>query len=209
MSSTLAPALGASFRLDIDVITRAVLHRVFWQGQNPLQPSVTGSNRYDCPVIPVRTVDAFGVLYLGLDLETCWMETVVRANVVRPAGTDIAIPMAKMADRWACEVTASEPLVLARFADTALVHLGESASNIMADSYLRTQAWARLLHAHALSQVDGLLYRSRFMSDRFCIALFDRAIEARGLRVHHQRRLHPATSAEAQSIMRRYNVVPT
>lgn len=209
MSSTLVPALDAGFRLDIEIVTRAVLHRVFWRGQDPLRPSVAGSNRYDCPGASAKVDEAFGVLYLGFDLDTCWMETVVRTNVVRPAGTDIAIPMAKMADRWACEVTASEPLVLARFADTALVHLGESASNIMADSYLRTQAWARLLHAHALPQVDGILYRSRFMSDRFCIALFDRAIGPRGLRVHHLRSLHPATSAEAQAVLRRYNVVPT
>lgn len=212
MKATVLPALDPGFRLDIEILTRASMHRVYWDSANPLTPRRTDpagirpGSRYDCPA---GVADPFGVLYLGFDLDTCWMETVVRGSVVRPAGTGILIPEAALTRRWACEVTASEPLVLARFADTALVHLGESASNIMADSYLRTQAWAHLLHAHALPQVDGLLYRSRFMSDRFCIALFDRAIEARGLRVHHQRSFHPATSAEAQAIMRRYNVVPT
>lgn len=208
MSAIPMPALDAGVRLDIETVTRKRLHRVYWTSQDPLKPSVLGPNRYDCPAIPARVGGPFGVLYLGFDLDTCWMETVVRGKVVRPAGTDILIPRANMTDRWACKVMAAEPLVLARFADTPLVHLGECASNIMGDSYLRTQAWASLLHAHAHPQVDGLLYRSRFLSDRFCIALFDRAITLRKLRVYRERSIDPATSGEAQDILRRYKVVP-
>ena len=201
------PDLGPGFRLETETLTRRRLHRIYWQGRDPLEPSFARNNRYDCPV-GTATGARFGVLYLGFDLDTCWMETVVRHNVVRPAGTDIPIPIQHMTDRWACEVTASEPLVLARFADAALVHLGECVSNIMGDGYLRTQAWAALLHAHAHPQVDGLLYRSRFMSDQFCVALFDRAIGMRGLGVRHARSINPATSAEAQAILRHYRVVP-
>jgi hypothetical protein len=201
------PSLGAGFQLDIETVTRTTLHRIYWPSQDPLAPSVAGDNRYDCAG-GLAPADRFGVLYLAFDLETCWMETVVRANVVRPAGSDIPVPMSKLRGRWACEVSAAAPLVLARFADTPLIDLGECASNIMADSYLRTQRWAQLLHAHSLPQVDGIWYRSRFKTDCFCVALFDRAISTRGLSLNHQRSIDPPTSAEAQSIMRRYKVVP-
>ena len=52
-------------------------------------------------------------------------------------------------------------------------------------------------------------YRSRFKTDPFCAALFERAIAARQLSVHNARSVDRATSAKAQSIMRRFNVVPT
>lgn len=100
-------------------------------------------------------------------------------------------------------------MVLANFADEPLIDLGDCASSIMRDSYLRTREWSALLHAHANPNVDGLRYRSRFRSGEFCIALFERAIVARGLTFTNARSVDPATSAEAQSIMRRYTVVPT
>lgn len=201
------PQLDAAFRLDIEPVTRTTLHRVYWKGQPPLKASVAGDNRYDCPP-SLGASERFGVLYLGYDLETCWMETIVRSNMVRPAGAEIAVPRDKMMDRWACEVSAAEPLTLARFSDAALIDLGDCASNIMEDSYLRTKEWSRLLHAHTNPAVDGICYRSRFKSDRFCIALFERAIAPRRLQVFNERSISPATSPEVQSFMRRYRVVP-
>ena len=203
-----APELDAAFRLDIHAVTRTTLHRVYWQGQPPLKASVAGNNRYDCPS-SLGKGQQFGVLYLALELETCWMETVVRSNMVRPAGTKIQVPRSKMMDRWACEVSAAESLTLARFADAPLIDLGDCASNIMGDSYLRTQDWSLLLHEHANPEVDGIYYRSRFKTDQFCVALFDRAIAARGLQVFNDRSISPASSSEVQSIMRRYSVVPS
>ncbi len=136
------------------------------------------------------------------------METVVRANMVRPAGTDIQVPLAKMAPQWACEVAATGSLVLARFADEPLIDLGDCASNIMGDSYMRTKRWSRLLHAHKNPAVDGIRYRSRFNSGRFCIALFDRAVSPRGLKVVTQRSIDPSNSLEVQSLMHRFKIVP-
>ncbi|WP_438392091.1 RES family NAD+ phosphorylase [Caballeronia sp. DA-9] len=201
------PALHAGFSLATETVPRETFHRVYWSGQHPLSASVAGNNRYDCPP-PVPVPDRFGVLYLGYDLPTCWMETIVRQNMVRPAGTSIQIPRTKMTARWACEISSQDPLVLAHFADEPLIDLGDSASNIMADSYLRTREWSALLHAHANPRVDGLRYRSRFRSGQFCIALFERAIAARGLTFTNARSIDPAASTEAQSIMRRYSVVP-
>jgi hypothetical protein len=201
------PALHPGFSLATETVPRGTFHRIYWSGQDPLTPSVARDNRYDCPPLPVA--NRFGVLYLGYDLPTCWMETIVRQNMIRPAGTPIGIPRAKMTTRWACEIYSRDPLVLAHFADESLIDLGDCASNIMGDSYLRTWEWYALLHAHANPNVDGLRYRSRFRSGEFCIALFERAIVARGLTFTNARSIDPATSAEAQSIMRRYTVVPT
>nr|WP_312379214.1 RES family NAD+ phosphorylase [Delftia acidovorans] len=98
--------------------------------------------------------------------------------------------------------------MLAQFSDEPLIDLGDCASNIMGDSYLRTRHWSQLLHAHKHPADDGIRYRSRFHSGQFCIALFDRAIRPRGLTVANPRSIDPASSLEAQSIMRRFKVVP-
>ena len=201
------PALAPGFELATERLTRTTLHRVYWAGQDPLAASIGRNNRYDCPS-RLAAAKQFGVLYLAYDLPTCWMETIVRANMVRAAGTDIQIPRAKMTNRWACEITATDSLVLAQFADEPLIDLGECASNIMGDSYARTRRWSQLLHAHKNPAVDGIRYRSRFNSGQFCIALFDRAVAPRGLAVANKRSIDPASSHEAQSVMRRYNIVP-
>ena len=201
------PALPGTFVLDSFTLPRARLHRVYWNTQVPLTCATDASNRYDCPAI-VPKLNRFGVLYLAYELETCWLETVVRNALVRPAGDPIRIPAAKMTNRWACEVHVAGTLNIAKFADESLVDLGESASNIMGESYLRTQTWSNLLHAHANPEVDGLQYRSRFKSGEFCIALFDRAIAKGKLTLANERSIDPATSREMQSTIKRFNVIP-
>jgi hypothetical protein len=204
MPLPLQPSLPKRFRLSTQDSTRSPLHRIYWPNKKPLEPSIAGGNRYDC----TSKTNPFGVLYLAFDLDTCWMETVVRANMVRRAGAKIAIPKKKVIGRWACEVVARDSIVLATFADEPLIHLGECVSNIMADSYLRTSEWSRLLHSHSHPVVDGIYYRSRFKSDQFCVALFDRAITSKGLRVRQRRDVSPSVSPEVSSLMRRYRVVP-
>jgi hypothetical protein len=201
------PILDAGFKVATEDITRRTLHRIYWHGRDPLEASVAGPNRYDCRQ-GLDAAQRFGVLYFAFDLETCWMETVVRANMIRPAGAPIGIPRAKLAGRWACEVEAAQSITLARFADEPLIHLGDCASNIMGDSYARTTVWSELLHAHLNPAVDGIYFRSRFKSEQFCVALFDRAAASKGLKVHNQRNVDPAICAETASIARRYGIVP-
>ena len=100
------------------------------------------------------------------------------------------------------------PLTLATLYDAPLIDLGDCASNIMGDSYALTQRWAQLLYAHSLPAVDGLMYRSRFRTDQFCVALFERAIGPRGIQVVSSRDISPAVCAETRAIMRRYKVLP-
>jgi hypothetical protein len=201
------PLLDPGFKVATEDITRRTLHRIYWSGRDPLEASVGGANRYDCRA-GLAPAQQFGVLYFAFDLETCWMETVVRANMVRPAGAPIGIPKGKLTGRWACEVEASDTITLARFADEPLIHLGDCASNIMGDSYARTSLWAELLHAHRSPSVDGIYFRSRFKSEQFCVALFDRAVISKGLKVHNERNVDPSSCAETASIARRYGIVP-
>ena len=111
-----------------------------------------------------------------------------------------------MAARKACKVTFRQPLKLARVLDQSLVHLGDSASNVMGDSYHRTQAWSTLLHAHNKPQVDGILYRSRFDSGKLCVALFERALTARSAAYARNRSIDPRFSLESQAFMHRWNI---
>ena len=128
------PGLPGTFALDTFTLSRGILHRIYWKGQDPLLPATDGKNRYDCPLI-VPKANRFGVLYLGYQFETCWMETVVRESIIRPAGDPLRIRADNMTDRWACEVQVAGTLTIANFADEALLDLGESASNIMGDGY--------------------------------------------------------------------------
>lgn len=201
------PTLPSTFVLETFTAPRERLHRIYWKGQDPLDPATDARNRYDCPDIVPKS-NRFGVLYLAYELETCWLETVVRNAIVRPAGDPIRIPAAKMTDRWACEVHVAGTLTIAKFADESLVDLGESASNIMGESYVRTQTWSNLLNAHANPEVDGLRFRSRFKSGEFCIALFDRAIAKGNMTLANQRSIDPAKSLEMQSTVKRFNVIP-
>ncbi len=201
------PALPATFALEVFTLPRARLHRVYWDGQDPLAPARKATNRYDCPA-SIPETNRYGVLYLGYEFETCWLEAVVRDSVVRPAGNPITVPRTQMQPRWACEVHVASQLTLAKFADESLLDLGDSASNIMGDRYLRTHAWSRLLHAHSNPAVDGVHYRSRFKSNEFCIALFDRGISKGNLSVSNNRSIDPETSSEMQSLCRRFNVLP-
>jgi hypothetical protein len=202
------PTLPAAVRLETMTLQSQRFSRVFWKGQDPLAPSVGKDNRYDCTPKAVTAGKPFGVLYLGFDLETCWLETVVRASIVRPAGDHILIPAKKMTNRWACELLLEGEMTLVNFADRSLAMLGDTASNVMADSYIRTQVWSDLLHAHKQPEVDGIYYRSRFMSDRFCVALFDRALKKAKLQVQNKRPINPKKSLEIQSIMKQYRVTP-
>ena len=201
------PGLPGTFALDTFTLSRGILHRIYWKGQDPLLPATDGKNRYDCPLI-VPKANRFGVLYLGYRFETCWMETVVRESIIRPAGDPLRIRADNMTDRWACEVQVAGTLTIANFADEALLDLGESASNIMGDGYPRTQTWSKLLLAHANPEVDGIQYRSRFKSGDFCIALFDRGIARGNLTLSNERSIDPASSQQIQSIMTRFKVIP-
>lgn len=201
------PALPAHFELPTKTLKSPVLHRVYWDGVNPLASSVGKvGNRYDCLPPPAPQ---FGVLYTGETLEACWLETVLRKKLVRTAGDSIKLSRKDVAARMACEIHVTGDLRLVDFSDFGLLSLGEIASNTMSDDYDRTHMWSHLLQAHTLPDVAGIRYRSRIKNNVFCLAIFDRAFtKSRGLgfSVKRQRSMDPTTSIEALRILNRYNV---
>lgn len=201
------PALPSSFELPTKILKSPVLHRVYWEGVDALAPSVgTMGNRYDCLPPPAPQ---FGVLYTAETLEACWLETVLRKRLVRPAGKAIKLNTKDVAARMACEIHVTGDLRVVDFTDFGLLSLGEIASNTMSDDYERTHIWAQLLHAHSLPEVSAIRYRSRIKNNVFCLAIFDRAFtRSSGLSfsVKRQRSMDPTRSVEALRILNRYNV---
>lgn len=199
------PSLPSTFVVPTKVLKDPVLHRVYWQGRDPMLASVGAvGNRYDCLQPPAPQ---YGVLYVGESLDACWLETVFRKKLVRTAGTSIRLNYAEVATRRACEIRVRGELRVVDFTDLGLLSLGDIASNVMADDYDRTHMWSQLLHAHGLPAAHGIRYRSRLRPGAFCIAIFERAMaKASGLdfKVTRDRSMNPTASAEALRILKRY-----
>lgn len=200
-----APKLKDDFKLDCSLID-GLIYRVYSKKRpKPLEFSTCRRNRYDCPE---HKPMSFGVIYAAYNIETCWMETVVRGNMVRPAGEKILIPEADIINRGLCEIYIKSRLKIAHFFDEKLIHLGESASNIMAEEYERTREWAYILYAHKNPEIDGFQYRSRFSSGEMCLVIFDRAFFNDKLALINTKDLDPSICEETQEIIEKYNISP-
>lgn len=117
----------------------------------------------------------FGVLYLGRTLTGPFAETLLRTPHERDVLWD------QIARRRAASFTTTRTLRLARLHGPGLAWFGTTVAGVSADfdpvrhpgAYrIPQQIAARIHHTTAL---DGIQYRSRFDSDEFCVALFERA----------------------------------
>jgi hypothetical protein len=94
--------------------------------------------RFDAP-------DAsFGVVYAALDLETAFVETIVRDRPGSPTGPAIMLDYAELADRRV----------------------------VVLDTHGATRPWAKALYDH-LETPDGLIYLSRYLGNRRSVVLFE------------------------------------
>ncbi len=139
-------------------IHRKTLSALFFgpSGATPLQ-------RYDDPA------GGYKLLYLALDLETAFGETLVRV----PSVTDVLA--SDVAVRARSELVALRAFRLYPLVDAGVSAHGLSFTELHGSDYRRTQAIGADIHAG--SSADGILYTSRF-NDRRCVALFDRARDA-------------------------------
>jgi hypothetical protein len=140
---------------------------------SPLYYGTAGKNRFDCPTSAVPT---FGVAYAAFDLPTCFAETVVRDRNRKPlVRAGIAVDeKIEVQTRHVATLTASTRLHLADMTDVALFSVGAEAGEFNSEDYANTtQLWARQLHDRP-EEVDGLLYRSRFLNGRQAVAIFER-----------------------------------
>lgn len=141
-------------------------HRIHRTALSPLFFGPAGAaplQRYDDPA------GGYKLLYLALDAETAFGETLVRV----PTVTDIL--SSDVAVRSRSELVATRALSLYPLIDAGVSAHGLSFTELHGADYRRTQAIGAEIHAR--SAADGILYTSRF-NDRRCVALFDRARDA-------------------------------
>lgn len=144
----------------------SIFHRIHRKSLSPLffgPAGVVPLQRYDDPA------GGYKMLYLALDLETAFGETMVRVPTVSDVlSSDVAM-------RARSELVATRTLKLYPLVDAGVSAHGLSFTELHGSDYRRTQAIGAEIHAK--TQADGVLYTSRF-NDRRCVALFDRARDA-------------------------------
>jgi len=144
----------------------SVFHRIHRTALSPLFFGPAGAlplQRYDDPAGGYKT------LYLALDPETAFGETLVRV----PGITDVLASDVRVRAR--SELVATRALALYPLVDAGVSAHGLSFAELHGADYRRTHAVAAEIHARTAA--DGVLYTSRF-NDRRCVALFDRARDA-------------------------------
>ena len=131
--------------------------------------------RFDAPD------ESFGVFYAAFDLETAFVESIVRAKAhPLPAGEPLIIDYTTLASRHVVTLAAGSPALSLHLAE--LYGPGLSAAKTdnriaTVDDYGTTQRWAKAFHAHP-EKIDGIVYMSRYLGNRRSVVLFDRARDA-------------------------------
>ncbi len=126
--------------------------------------------RFDAPA------GEFGVLYAAFDLETSFVESVLRDTPANAKAAKITLDYAELEDRRVVVLDtdrAARPLRLIKLYRDGLVAARTDNRVASVDDYATTQLWARALHNHP-QQPDGIVYLSRFLGPNKAVVLFDR-----------------------------------
>ena len=131
--------------------------------------------RFDAPD------ESFGVLYAAFDLETAFVEAIVRDKAhPLPAGEHLFIEYETLASRYVATLSRSSSGGALRLAQLYGAGLSAAKSDnrlATVDDYATTQQWAKAFHAHP-ANIDGIVYMSRYLGNRRSVVLFDRARDA-------------------------------
>ena len=131
-------------------------HQAAFFGPIGLEPQ----GRFDAPD------GSFKILYAARSLETAFGEALVRS----PQNPFVLSSAA--AARVRSELLVTKTLRLYPLVDGSVSSLGLSFTELHGDTYAKT--WAVSAHIHDTTNADGILYTSRFDTQR-CVAIFDRA----------------------------------
>ena len=155
----------------------AILHRVHvagvsarWYGRKD------ATWRWDDPA------GGYGILYLGKSAVGPFAETLLRTP------TDRHLLWEQVARRRTAAFVTLRPIRLAKLHGPGLAWFLATTADLAADFDPITNPGAYIKPQQLLAQInketalDGIQYRSRFDSDQFCIALFERADAAITLR---------------------------
>jgi len=120
-------------------------------------------------------LEEYGVMYIGLDAFTAFIETFGASRTATgPYLADNIITEEEVAARCLCDIRSNRSVSVVDLAS------GHGLSRLNADARLGSgdwsiaQNWSRALWSHP-SRLDGVLYRARHDPARLCLALFDRA----------------------------------
>jgi hypothetical protein len=126
---------------------------------------------------------SFGVLYAAFDFETAFAETVLRQRPMEVGAAVIPLDYAELDARVVVNLEGrsgdprrGRPLVLIKLYDEGIVAARVDNSISSVDDYASTQRWGKAFQDHPL-RADGIVYMSRFLGARKCVALFERAQE--------------------------------
>ncbi len=119
---------------------------------------------------PTHRFDApggeFGVLYVGLDFNAAFVETLLRNPEAR------IIDLVDLEIRNAAVLTQSRPLRLVHAYGAGLSRIGCTAA-LSTARYALAGAWSLALWSHK-DKADGLVYHSRHNPEHLCAAIFNR-----------------------------------
>jgi len=169
----LAPVPTNLHRLALRVrpVDAATLLRLAWS-----DPATHRSFRRDARYRFDAPDGSYGVLYAAFDLPTAFVETVIRDEPFKSAGSRAILSLAELQARRVIRFQPApnaRALQLIELVGEGLVAARTDNQISAVDDYALTRAWARALHDHPL-QADGLLYVSRFFAPSLSVALFDR-----------------------------------
>jgi len=168
-----------------------VLYRICGASHPTLFYGKTGSGRFDA------LDNSYGVMYAGLDVYACFIETFGHKTGVR------FVTKKALEARTLYRFTLTSNLSLVDLASTGgLAKIGADA-RLFSGSHPLSQRWGTALHGYP-SKPDGILYPARHDASRLACALFDHtstdfAAECLGSLVD------PPNTSELAAILRTYN----
>lgn len=132
-------------------------------------------NRFSDPRRWRKEEGLFGVVYLGLTLDACFVETVLRDRGDGRSPGAIPISEEEMLRHDRARVMVVEPLRLVSLCGSAPLRMGVPSDVTGAKSQTLARWWSVAFHDHP-DKPDGILYPSRRQSTLTNIALYDRAL---------------------------------
>jgi RES domain len=121
---------------------------------------------------PHRFDVSVGVMYAGLDEHIAFRETILHGRkIVKRLDVDKDERCGLLAQSSISRFFFDRELKLVQAYDDGLLEIGANDNISREDSRLYTQQWSKAFWEHP-DRVDGIIYRSRWDENRFCVALY-------------------------------------
>lgn len=132
-------------------------------------------NRFSDPRHWQKDESLFGVVYFAYDLDTCFVETLLRDRGDGRRQDTIPIDLAELESRNHARARVTTALRLVSLVGPAPLLMGVPSDVTGARDQTLARCWSAAFHDHP-DQPDGILYPSRRQPELTNIALYDRAL---------------------------------